>query len=265
MQAGKPVVELLRLAVGDNPQDSAAGPRYDPGMTEATEKPAAARSLGIVTGLAKEAACLRRAGAAELLMVRAAAGRPEEAAAAARAMAAYGASGLVSFGVAGGLDPSLGAGVIVIASSVIGPDGAAMPAHEPWVKALLRIDGTFDSGAIVGSDRPVMTALDKRRLFRRHGALAVDMESHAVAAVARDAGIPFAAIRAIGDPAGRTVPRAALAGLMPDGRTRALPVLAGLLRRPRDFAGIWRLARETDRALSALRAAVEAGAIDALR
>ncbi|MDE0718477.1 MAG: hypothetical protein OXH64_11125, partial [Rhodospirillaceae bacterium] len=107
----------FRSAGGDNPQDSAAGPRYNPGMTEATEKPTAARSLGIVTGLAKEAACLRRAGAMELLMVRAAAGRPEEAAAAARAMAAYGASGLVSFGVAGGLDPSLGAGVIVIASS----------------------------------------------------------------------------------------------------------------------------------------------------
>ena len=234
-------------------------------MTAATEHPATARSLGIVTGLAKETGCLRRSGVAEMLMVHASAGRPEDAAAAARAMAAHGASGLVSFGVAGGLDPSLGAGVVVIGSSVIGPDGEALPAHQPWVKTLMRLDGAYDSGAVVGSDRPVMTALDKRRLFRRYGALAVDMESHAVAAVARDAGLPFAAIRAIGDPAGRTVPRAALAGLMPDGRTRALPVLAGLLRRPRDFAGIWRLARETNRALGALRRAVDAGAIDALR
>ena len=234
-------------------------------MTAATEHPATAHSLGIVTGLAKETACLRRSGTADMPMVHASAGRPEEATAAARAMAAHGASGLVSFGVAGGLDPSLGAGVVVIASSVIGPDGEALPAHRPWVKALMRLDGAYDSGAVVGSDRPVMTALDKRRLFRRYGALAVDMESHAVATVARDAGLPFAAIRAIGDPAGRTVPRAALAGLMPDGRTRALPVLAGLLRHPRDFAGIWRLAKETNRALAALRAAVEAGAIDALR
>ena len=256
---------MSRSAGGDNPQDNAAGARYDPVMIATTEKPAMARSLGVVTGLAREAGCLRRAGAAELLMVRAAAGRPEEAEAAARAMVAHGASGLVSFGIAGGLDPSLGAGVVVIASSVIGPEGDALPAHEPWVESLMQIDGTFDSGAIVGSDEPVMTVSDKRRLFRRYGALAVDMESHAVAAVARDSGLPFVALRAIGDPAGRPVPRAALAGLMPDGRTRALPVLAGLLRRPRDFAGIWRLARETDRALSALRAAVEAGAIDALR
>ena len=63
-------------------------------------------------------------------------------------MVAHGASGLVSFGVAGGLDPSLGAGVVVIASSVIGPAGGAAPAHEPWVKALMRIDGAFDSGAM---------------------------------------------------------------------------------------------------------------------
>lgn len=259
------VAAPFRSAVGHNPQDNAAGRRYHPAMATATDNPATARSLGVVTGLAKEAACLRRSGAAEMPMVHAAAGRPEEAAAAARSMAAHGASGLVSFGVAGGLDPSLGAGVIVIASSVIGPDGAAIQAHEPWVKALLRVDGAFDSGAVFGSDRPVMTALDKRRLFRRHGALAVDMESHPVAAAATDAGIPFVAIRAIGDPAGRSVPRAALAGLMPDGRTRALPVLAGLLRRPRDFAGIWRLARETDRALDALRVAVGAGTLDVLR
>ena len=265
MQGGIPVAAPFRSAFGHNPQDNAAGPRYHPAMPAATENTATARSLGVVTGLAREAGCLRRAGGADLLMVRAAAGRPEEAAAAARAMAVHGASGLVSFGVAGGLDPSLGAGVIVIASSVIGPDGSTAPAHEPWVKALMRIDGAFDSGAVVGSDEPVMTALDKRRLFRRYGALAVDMESHAVAGVARDAGIPFAAIRAIGDPAGRSVPRAALAGLMPDGRTRALPVLAGLIRRPRDFAGIWRLAKDTNRALAALHAAVEDGAVDALR
>ena len=108
-------------------------------MTAAAEQSVTARSLCVVTGLAKEADCLRRAGAADLLLVRATAGRPDDAADAARAMVDHGASGLVSFGVAGGL------------------------------------------------------------------------------------------------------------------------------RHPRDFAGIWRLAKETNRALAALRAAVAAGAIDALR
>lgn len=222
------------------------------------------QSLGVITGLVKEAACVRRAENASMLMVQAVAGQPERATAAAETMLEQGAAGLISFGVAGGLDPSLGAGVVVIASGVIGPDGATYPAHERWVETLMQLDGAFDSGAIVGSDAPVMTALDKRKLFRRHGALAVDMESHAVAAVAKAAGVPFAAIRAIGDPAGRSIPRAALAGLAPDGKTRALPVIAGLLRRPGDVAGLWRLAKETNRALSSLRDVVERGGLDAL-
>ncbi|MEQ8698178.1 MAG: phosphorylase, partial [Bauldia litoralis] len=81
----------------------------------------------------------------------------------------------------------------------------------------------------------------------------VDMESHAVAEVADRAGVPFVAIRAIGDPASRAIPRAALAGLGPDGRTHALPVLAALMRRPGDFRAIWRLAQDTNKALAALR------------
>lgn len=244
---------------------------------------AKSRSLGVVTGLVKEAACLRRASNADMLMVQAVAGQSDEARAAAERMIEHGAAGLVSFGVAGGLDPTLGPGVIVVSASIVshrvpGQSGgaadrsrhgaadtpASLPAHEPWVSALLQFDGAFDCGAIVGSDAPVMTALDKRKLYRRHSALAVDMESHAVAAVAKTAGVPFVAIRAIGDPAGRSIPRAALSGLAPDGRTRALPVLAGLLRRPGDLTGILRLAKETNRALAALRAIVERGVLEAL-
>ncbi len=65
--------------------------------------------------------------------------------------------------------------------------------------------------------------------------------------------MPFVAIRAIGDPATRAIPRAALAGLGPDGRTRALPVIAALMRKPGDFRAIWRLAQDTNKALGALK------------
>jgi len=234
-------------------------------MPAITDHPATARSRGVITGIIKEANCVRRAqGDDTLLMVHAVAGQADVARDAARAMINNGASGLLSFGIAGGLDPSLGAGVVVIASAIHGPGGKSWPADERWVQGLTQFDGTFDSGAIAGSNTPVMTACDKRKLFQRTGALAVDMESHAVAAVAHEAKVPFAAIRAIGDPAGRSIPRTALFGLSPSGRTRALPVIAGLLRWPRDFVGVWRLASETNTALLALRAAVDAGVMDAL-
>jgi hopanoid-associated phosphorylase len=211
--------------------------------------------LGVVTGLVKEIACLRPGKRADGLQLwcEAAAGRPARAAEVAREMVAEGAGGLMSFGVAGGLDPSLGPGLVVIADRVVDLEGRSFPCHGPWVDALMRLDGSYDSGAILGSDQPILTPQHKEHLFRRSQALAVDMESHAVAEVARAAGVPFIAIRAIGDPAGRSVPASAINGLAPDGTTRALPVLLGLLRHPTDLVAIWRLAGDTNRALKTLR------------
>ena len=224
--------------------------------------------LGIITGLQKESACLRgstkrlpKAGQPLLFAAAGQAGIAEEAA---LRMVAEGVRGLVSFGIAGGLDPSLGPGVVVIADRVIAPGGEVISCHEPWVSKLLQHDGGFDSGPVLGSDDAVLKPVRKARLFREHGAIAVDMESHAVAGVARASGVPFIAVRAIGDPASRAIPRAALAGLAPDGRTRALPVLAALLKRPKDIAGLFRIARDTNAALNALKRVAAMGLLELL-
>ena len=175
--------------------------------------------LGVITGLTREVACLKAGGwlrrSVGRPMTFAAAGQPAVAAEAARRMVAEGASGLVSFGIAGGLDPSLGSGVVVVADRVVLPGGGSVACHDPWVTRLLQAEGTLDSGAVLGSDDAIMTAARKAALYREHEALAVDMESHAVATVAKETGVPFVAIRAIGDPATRSIPRAALAGLSP--------------------------------------------------
>ena len=142
-------------------------------------------------------------------------------------MLAEGANGLVSFGIAGGLDPSLGPGVVVVATQVLRPNGNAVDCHEPWIKRLLEVGPGFDSGALLGSDEAIMTSGHKTALYREHGCLAVDMESHAVAEVAQKAEVPFIAVRAIGDPANRSIPQAALAGLAADGRTRAAARASG--------------------------------------
>ena len=76
------------------------------------------------------------------------------------------------------------------------------------------------------------TVADKRALLEAIGALAVDMESHAVAAVATAAGIPFLVIRAIADPADRVVPQAALEALRPDGGSASVATFGGVIRQP---------------------------------
>ena len=79
------------------------------------------------------------------------------------------------------------------------------------------------------------------------------MESHAVAAAAARAGVPFIAVRAIADPAERAIPTSALAGLAPDGSTRPIAVVARLALRPWQIAGVIRLAADSAAALAALR------------
>jgi adenosylhomocysteine nucleosidase len=118
-----------------------------------------------------------------------------------------------------------------------------------------------EPGPLVGSERIVATASDKQALFEMTGAVAVDMESHEVAAVATAAGIPFLVIRAIADPYDRVVPQAALEALRPDGRVRVLSTFGGVIRQPGQLMALLRLARQSGRGLASLRrAAALAGA-----
>lgn len=189
-------------------------------------------------------------------------GRADRAEALARAMVAAGAGGLVSFGLAGGLDPTLPTGALVLADAVVLPDGRAIGTDPEWRAAVAAALGdrglAARDGRVAGRDSPALTPGDKAGLADRVGALAVDMESHAVARVAAAAGVPLLVLRAVGDPADRAVPAFAMAGLAPDGRTRAAPVLRGLLRHPGALPALLALARDTRRGLRALRRAAPA-------
>lgn len=177
-------------------------------------------------------------------------------------MVADGAAGLVSFGLAGGLDARLKPGALVLADAVGLPDGAVIVADPEWREAVRAALGDLGLavrvGRVAGRDNPALTPADKASLARDSAALAVDMESHAVARVAQAAGLPLLVLRAVGDPADRAVPGFAMAGLAPDGRTRAAPVLRGLLRRPGALPALLALARDTQRGLRALRRAAPA-------
>ncbi|MCW5731046.1 MAG: phosphorylase [Alphaproteobacteria bacterium] len=196
---------------------------------------------GIVTGLASEAAIARRLWPDAL--IGCAASRPEKAMAEAARLADAGAGALLSFGIAGGLEPGLAPGTLVVATEIVTEDGRhpCHPALRDWLRALLpeaRLAPVF------GSDRPAASEADKASL-RARGAFAVDMESAAVAAIASRRGLPFAVLRAIADPAERALPAAALDAVDDNGRPAIGRVLRALLRRPGDLPALLRLGRDS--------------------
>lgn len=211
--------------------------------------------IGIVTGLAAEAEVLREAGIAA--DIRCSASSPERALLAARDLIAAGAQALVSFGIAGSVVSIAQPGQVVLAEAVVLPDGGCIDCAALWVEGLAErlaaLPVKLHRGIIAGSATPVCDAEAKSALRRRTGAMAVDMESHAVAKAADAAAIPFVVVRAVADAADQRVPAFAMAGVDAAGNTRVLPVIAGLLRQPWALPDLLRLGRHFEAALAGLR------------
>lgn len=205
--------------------------------------------IGIIVGMRSEAALLP-SGA----MVACSGGRPDKAAELADYLLKAGAEALISFGVAGGIDPGLAPGDLVIGTAVdLG--GASLLADEAWVKRLSNTLPKARVGIVCGAQEAALTAAAKAALHAESGGLVIDLESGAVAETCAAKGVPFAVLRAVADPADRAIPGFALKGLAEDGRTRALPVILGLLGRPWQLPALLGLARDNRAALKSLGAA----------
>ena len=91
-------------------------------------------------------------------------------------------------------------------------------------------------GGLAGVERVIAATACKAALHSETGAAAVDMESHIAAAYAAKAGIPFAALRVISDPASRALPALAKSAIKPNGDIDLRKVLRGVARNPDDAA-----------------------------
>jgi hopanoid-associated phosphorylase len=166
---------------------------------------------------------------------------------------------VISFGIAGGLDPALAPGDVVIGTAVIVADGAIdrrlpcdpaiVAAHAKRLTALGRRVLTAD---VAGVEAAILSAEAKADLRARTGAAAVDMESHVAVAFASRRGLPFAVLRVVCDPAERALPAFAAAALKPNGDPDVVGVLAALLRREARIGELMRLARDSGEAFRSL-------------
>jgi adenosylhomocysteine nucleosidase len=170
-------------------------------------------------------------------------GTPDGAAEAAGELVRQGAQALVSFGFAGGLDPTLQAGALVIPASVL----AGGISYAADLALAGRFGGCTGHCLLAGTEIAADTAT-KRLLFAATRAHAIDLESGAVACIAQAHGLPFVALRAISDPADRDLPPAALIALDRDGGIALIRVVRSILHQPSQLPALLQLAATAARA-----------------
>ena len=164
--------------------------------------------------------------------------------------------GVISFGVAGGLDPTLKSGDLVVATEVMAGDAR-------WLAGLTLSDTLLASiplggrrvirAGLAGVEQVIAAQDGKAALRSETGAAAVDMESHIAAAYAAEAGLPFAALRVISDPATCALPELARAAIKPNGDIDLRKVLRGLARNPFTLRALVSTGIDFNRALRSLR------------
>jgi adenosylhomocysteine nucleosidase len=156
---------------------------------------------------------------------------------------------LLSCGFAGALRPEMKIGHIVIADSIVDTHGQSLK---------LDVDMPADphSGLFVGKtltvDHMVRTIEEKQALAKQFDAIAVDMESLAVAQVARETNTRFLSIRAISDDLSRDLPPEVLSVVGSTGTLRLGAAVGSIWKRPGSVKELWQLRESANNAAEQL-------------
>ena len=199
--------------------------------------------IGVIAPMAAEYRTARPLGRAgcRILHGGVGLGRAERAA---EALLEAGAERLLVWGTAGALKAHLRPGTLLLPESVQSVEGEHYRLDAAWrhgLAARLPVDIPLVEAPLVSVARPVATLEAKSALARESGAVAVDMETVAVARVAARHGVPCAVIRAVADPLELPIPSVVLAAR--GDRLLPLEIPARLLLRPRDTRSLFALGR----------------------
>lgn len=161
----------------------------------------------------------------------------------------HGPQWIISAGFSGALQPDLKVGDIVVATSIMDING-----HELTVDLKMPANpaGGLHVGRLLMTETLVRSASEKKQLGERHAALAVDMESLAVAETCRAAKTRFLAIRSISDDLSADLPPEILAMVGDTGSVRLGAALGALWKRPGSLKAMWRLREQATAAAERL-------------
>jgi nucleoside phosphorylase len=178
----------------------------------------------------------------------------------ARALIDAGCNALVSWGLAGGLDPRVSPGAVLVPEVSMLEGAPDLSTSSTWRTRVLASIPAAAGGRLLTSKRAIGSAAEKRAAFLQSGAVAVDMESYAIAAVAEAHRLPFIALRVVVDAADDEVPAILVNVAGPGGRLAVGRLVMRLLASPRSLKPLRRLAQRYRIARRSLRAAARAGA-----
>lgn len=156
---------------------------------------------------------------------------------------------VISAGFSGGLTAATKVGDIVVASSLIDTHGQEfqidlkMPANPA---------GGLHVGKLLTSDHIVRTIVEKQALAEQYQALAVDLESLAVAQVCREMKTRFLAVRVISDDLSADLPPEVLSILGATGNVRWGATLGAIWKRPGSVSDLWSLKEKAQQAAQKL-------------
>ncbi len=171
-----------------------------------------------------------------------------------------GAKALVSWGTAAGLDRYAPPGRLILPNQIIDQDRRIFAVDRLWRDQLqnkMNFGVGISQGAILQVDQMATSAADKRQLFSRYGATAIDMESAAIAAVALQEDSRFIAVRSIVDTAETAIPHWLLKSLTATGEIRHWALAGRLFGKPSGMKDLIQLARAFGVAKSALHIAAK--------
>jgi len=172
-----------------------------------------------------------------------------------------GVSSLILLGMSGGIRSDLRTGDIIVADSVI--DTAGKGAFSCWKtdpsavafahRILLETDLSCCRGAIATAGAPVIKAEAKKDLFAQTRALAVDMESAAVARAADEAGLSFFILRAVCDGPDTDLPAEITHCFDDEGNFQWRPLFEGIWGNPSFLPEIYAMSKRCYIALRSLK------------
>jgi adenosylhomocysteine nucleosidase len=150
---------------------------------------------------------------------------------------------IISAGFAGGLSKSLNKYDILLANSVIDQSGQEIPLGNEGRPLQWPLDvADAHIGKLLTLNRVIRDPKEKRLLFEKYQALAVDMETFALAEVCRRRAVPMCAIRVIHDAVGDALPSDIERLLRQKTEAARLGAALGVIcRRPSSVKDLWAL------------------------